>query len=187
MRISIGIFLLVAAMLLVACESKQGTGSFALTPVDGVIGKSGLKVGNAVPDFTLKTPDGADMSLSSLRGKPVVVNFWATWCEPCKQEMPHFQEAYDQYSKTDGLAILAVNMNENGTKALAFFQEHNLSFPSVLDSDQKVAVGTFGIIGLPTSYFIDAKGIIMYVKIGPFLTNAELKTRLEMIGVKAQS
>ncbi len=185
MKVRFGTFLILAAfaMMLFACGDKTSDGAFPLTTVDGV----GLKVGNVAPDFTLKTPDGADMSLSSLRGKPVVVNFWATWCEPCKQEMPHFQEAYDQYSKTAGLAVLAVNWGESGDKASVFFQDYSLTFPLVLDSDQKVGTGKYGIIGLPTSYFIDAQGIIRYVKIGPFLTNVELKTRLEMIGVKTES
>ena len=186
----IGIFVVLASFLMLlssACEDKTSDGYFPLTPVNGVVGKSGLKVGNIAPDFTLKTTGSTELSLSSLRGKPVVVNFWATWCAPCKEEMPLFQQAYDQHSKTNGLTILAVNMNESEAKVSAFFKELDLSFPTVLDSDQKVAVGKYGIIGLPTSYFIDSGGVIRYVKIGPFLTNSELVTRLETIGVKSDS
>ena len=149
--------------------------------------KQSLKVGSSAPDFTLKTISGEDLSLSSFKGEPVVLNFWATWCEPCKDEMPHFQQVYDRYSKTDGLNVIAVNMNETADKASAFFSEYKLTFPSLIDVNQSVTVGKYGILGLPTTYFIDAKGIIRYVKIGPILTEAELATRLETIGVKSSS
>lgn len=161
-----------SALLLFACSSSDN---------------KSLKVGNAAPDFTLKTINGEDLSLSSFKGKPIVLNFWATWCEPCKEEMPHFQQAYDRYSKTNGLIVLAVNMNETADKASAFFSEYKLTFPSLIDDNQSVTVGKYGIIGLPTTYFIDSKGVIRYVKIGPLLTESELAIRLETIGVKSES
>ncbi len=146
-----------------------------------------LRVGSSAPDFTLKTINGEDLSLSSFKGEPVVLNFWATWCEPCKDEMPHFQQVYDRYSKTDSLNVIAVNMNETADKASAFFNEYKLTFPSLIDVNQSVTVGKYGILGLPTTYFIDSKGIIKYVKIGPILTETELAARLETIGVKPAS
>lgn len=161
-----------SALLLLACGDPDN---------------NSVKVGRAAPDFTLKSVSGKDVSLSDFKGKPLVLNFWATWCEPCKDEMPHFQQVYDRYSGSDGLNIIAVNMNETAEKASAFFAEHKLTFQSLVDDNQSVSIGKYGILGLPQTYFIDPKGIIRYVKIGPILTGSELAARLETIGVKSDS
>ncbi|MBG7609993.1 MAG: redoxin domain-containing protein, partial [Anaerolineae bacterium] len=97
---------------------------------------TGLEVGEIAPNFELKSLDGELINLKDLRGKPVVINFWATWCGPCRLEMPAFQ---DRFEKNHGnLQILAVNFDESQEEVDAFVDEYELSFSIVLDPDSKV-------------------------------------------------
>lgn len=124
------------------------------------------EVGHVAPDFTLKTLDGNTVRLSDLRGQKVVlINFWATWCPPCRLEMPTMQQIYAEY-KTRGFEILAVNIESDARKEIGdFAKELRLTFPIVLDPDMKVT-RRFRIIGLPVSVLIDRQGIIRAKEIG---------------------
>lgn len=108
------------------------------------------------PDFTLKNLDGDDISLSSYRGKLVFLNFWATWCGPCREEMPSMQALYDDLNE-DGFEIVAVNLQESQRTVSKFIDQNGYTFPVLLDSNGKVG-GTYGARSIPTSYLIDTKG-----------------------------
>ncbi len=124
-----------------------------------------LNVGDAAHDFTLQDLDGNTVQLSALRGQPVIVNFWATWCAPCRIEMPELQEAYTAHAG-DGLAILAVNQMEEPTAVRTFFRdEMGLTFTPVMDTEGTVA-DQYGAIGLPSTFFIDADGVVTAVHRG---------------------
>ena len=126
-----------------------------------------LLTGDKAYDFTLNDLDGNLVSLSNFQGQPVIVNFWATWCAPCRIEMPEFQEAYDKY-QGDGLVILALDQDEPAEVAGAFFyDEMGLSFTPLLDEGSATATtyGSFGV--LPSTYFIDPDGIVSAVHRGP--------------------
>jgi peroxiredoxin len=109
------------------------------------------------PDFTLQTLDGQPIKLSDFRGKPVLLNFWATWCEACKKEFPAMQRLYSQL-KGDGFEIIAVSVDRrNRDRIEDFVKAYEIDFPILLDPQQKARRDYF-IRGLPTSYLIDSAG-----------------------------
>ncbi|WP_312473164.1 redoxin domain-containing protein [Neobacillus sp.] len=116
----------------------------------------GLAIGAKAPDFELKTLTGETVKLSSLKGKKVMLNFWATWCPPCKAEMPEMEQFYKQAG--DDIVILAVNIDPQ-LDVQGFVNENKITFPILLDADDKVNE-TYKILSIPTTYFIDSKGII---------------------------
>ena len=133
-------------------------------------------VGEAAPNFELQNLDGQSISLSSLRGKPVLVNFWATWCGPCVSEMPYIQEIHEEWSDR-GLMVLAINIGDSAAEAEQFLQEHNLSLPVLLDT-RNVVASQYGIRAIPTTFFIDKDGIVRNKVIGAFPSKAAIESRL---------
>jgi peroxiredoxin len=126
-------------------------------------------VGRAAPDFLLRTPDGGELRFSDLRGKPVLVNFWASWCTPCRQEMPEIVRAYDA-SAADRLMVVAVDLQENAAQVREFAAEFGMDFPIVIDRTGQVAEAwRIGgpVEGIPSSYFIDTEGIVQARVFGP--------------------
>ena len=118
------------------------------------------------PDFALEDAGGQELRLSDLRGRPVVLNFWATWCTPCKAEMPELQALYDETGAGAGFELLAVNMREAPAPAAAFGAEFGLSFPLVIDPAGLLA-DSFRVTVLPTTYVIDAEGVVRAQQLGP--------------------
>lgn len=116
----------------------------------------GLRVGEKAPDFELKTLDGKTAKLSDYRGKKVILNFWATWCPPCKAEMPDIQKYHQEAG--DSVVILAVNIDPQ-YDVQKFVRDTNVTFPVLLDSKDEVNT-LYRILTIPTTYFIDEKGII---------------------------
>jgi peroxiredoxin len=137
--------------------------------------------GFLAPDFSLQTPEGGTVTLSELRGQAVLVNLWATWCPPCRAEMPAIQKLYEEY-KDQGFMVLAVNMTyqDNPQAVLPFTQENNLTFPILLDETGEMA-RKYELRSLPSSFFINRNGIIQEVVIGGPMSEALLRTRLESI------
>ncbi len=158
-------------------EYRPDSGSFAgdvrYGPVElpAVLMAPGMEVspkaGSLAPDFLLETLDGGEVRLSDLRGKGVIVNLWATWCGPCRKEMPQFVAAYDRYQE-EGLEIIAVNVQESRSIIRPFVEDFGIDFPVALDRRGAVS-DEYRIIGLPTTYFIDRDGVVREVFQGPFL------------------
>lgn len=156
--------LLIAVAMVQALEAKQ----------DDQL--PGLKIGETAPDFSLETLDGEMVKLSDFEGKKVVVNFWATWCKPCREEMPDLQSVYEQ--KEEDVVILAVNMDaHNDVKG--FIDSYSVTFPILLDEEDEVA-DLYQIISLPTTYFIDERGKIVQKHIGQ-ITDVQLEEILAQI------
>ena len=109
------------------------------------------------PDFTLETPTGNYLSLSDYKGKTILLNFWATWCVPCKKELPSMQRLYD-FLKKDGIEVIAISIDRNQRERVnQYIKDYHLTFPVLLDPSQKVRKNYF-IMGLPTSYLIGGDG-----------------------------
>ncbi|MDR7071227.1 TlpA disulfide reductase family protein [Fictibacillus barbaricus] len=129
---------------------------------------SGLKQGSKAPDFTLKTLEGKQISLKDYRGKKVILNFWATWCPPCKGEIPEMQRFYKENHEKN-VEILAVNLAFTETKPQKikdFVRDYGMTFPIPLDEKNTINK-QFRAVSIPTSYFIDEKGIITNRHVGP--------------------
>jgi cytochrome c biogenesis protein CcmG/thiol:disulfide interchange protein DsbE len=121
-------------------------------------------LGKPAPGFTLKDVDGREVTLASLRGKPVLLDFWATWCEPCREEMPYIQKLSDQF-KDKGLVVVAIDTNETAEKARKYFEEHNHSFVNLVDSGEE-ATKKYGGNSIPRTVLIDKEGVVRYVHVG---------------------
>jgi len=137
-------------------------------------------VGGPAPEITLKNLQGQEMRLSELRGKIVLLNFWATWCKPCKDEMPAMQASYDKL-RDQGLVVLAVNELEDTEKVIEHVQKHGHTFPVVMDHDNVVA-NRYGVVGLPASFIVDRQGIVREKIFGSLLTEARIAEMVSRYG-----
>ncbi|MBF0517504.1 MAG: TlpA family protein disulfide reductase [Nitrospirae bacterium] len=117
-------------------------------------------IGSAAADFTLKTVDGKDFSLSSLRGKTVLINFWATWCPPCIEELPSMNKLYLKY-KQKGLEVVAVGLDNSPAKVKKFVAKNPFNFTIVTDPDKHVAKKLYKVSAQPTTYLINTEGKIV--------------------------
>ena len=116
-------------------------------------------------DFTLATPQGKKVKLSDYRGKLVFINFWATWCPPCREEMPAMQRLYEQ-QKDNGLVILAVSVDADPAVVPPFVKTHHFTFPVLVDPKMETA-NTYGVRALPSSFIIDRQGNMAALALGP--------------------
>ena len=123
------------------------------------------QVGERVPDFSAELlGDDGSLTLSDLRGMPVVINFWASWCAPCEDEAPLFKQAHEMYR--DRIAFLGVDIKDARTDALEFVDRYGLDYPSVRDESQEI-YAAFGLTGQPETFFVDADGILVDHVAGP--------------------
>jgi len=130
------------------------------------------------PAFTLRTLDGASLSLKQFRGKPVVLNFWASWCLACKVEHPYLVQAWQTY--TPDVGFVGIVYEDSAGNARAFMREYGGGWPDVLDPGQRTALD-YGVYGVPETFFIDRRGIVRYKQIGgvtPQLLDGEIQSLL---------
>lgn len=173
-NIGIGIILVLVITMLGTYIKAEINRSTAIN--ENALGKEvelgeevGLEKGQFAPDFTLYSLQGEPLTLSELRGKRVVLNFWATWCPPCEAEMPHMQKYYEKYRKEDNVEIVGVNMtyaNEKLDRVEQFLKSYDITFPIVLEQTEAVAF-QYEILTMPTTYMIDTAGKIQKQIIGP--------------------
>lgn len=117
------------------------------------------------PEFTTEMLDGKKVSLQDFRGKVVFLNFWASWCVPCREEMPAMEELYQAF-KDKGFVVVAVNVKESQQQAAAFVKELKVTYPILLDPKGEVSI-LYGAWALPLTYLIDRKGIVVGRAFGP--------------------
>jgi peroxiredoxin len=128
------------------------------TSSTGLFAKS---ISGEAPNFTLKSNSGKNIKLSELRGQVVLINFWASWCGPCRQEMPELDKLYSKYKKL-GFTILGVNVEEDNTEALHIIKEDKISFPILFDSENKVSK-LYDVTAMPTSIVVGRNGSMRYL------------------------
>ncbi|MBF8299167.1 MAG: putative thiol-disulfide oxidoreductase [Dehalococcoidia bacterium] len=145
--------------------------------------KVGSQVGQLAPNFRLEDETGKVLTLSDLRGTPLLINFWATWCGPCRKEMPELQEI--SHTLEGRLTVLAVDVAESNSLVQEFKQELGLTLTTPIDRANKVAAA-YNAFGLPASYVIDEDGVVRAVKIGPFVDGADVRKSLKSVGLSAQ-
>jgi cytochrome c biogenesis protein CcmG/thiol:disulfide interchange protein DsbE len=135
-------------------------------------------VGRPAPAFDLQTLDGQRVSLADLRGSPIVLNFWASWCIPCREEAPLLTAAEATY-RSDGLRILGVVYQDSPENARDFMARYGQTYPGLLDPDGRTAID-YGVFGLPETFFIDRAGIVRSRQVGA-VTEADLQRQIEAI------
>jgi peroxiredoxin len=174
--ISIAALLLSAGWIAITARyAPPGTGGRIPAPRQGFL----------APDFTLEALDGGSTQLSSLQGKAVLVNFWASWCAPCKSEMPAMQRVYQDYQDR-GFTILAVNATSQDSRqqAAAFASDNGLTFPILLDTEGKIAA-QYQVRALPTTFFVDREGNIHDMLIGGPISEALMRAQIEQMLAEA--
>jgi DsbE subfamily thiol:disulfide oxidoreductase len=180
--ISVGVLIGMGVGVLFISGLVLATNSFS-QPKAGMIEEvdsdDAPQVNAPAPDFELENLTGEKKHLADYQGKVVVLNFWATWCGPCKDEMPLFQEISEKYASE--IAVLAVNNQETVDKVSPFIEELGLTYEILMDNDGGVAM-QYQVIGFPTTYFIDPNGIIKFLHVG-VLTEEQLDGYLNLLGV----
>jgi peroxiredoxin len=144
------IFRSVAAGALLACAAAAAPAS--------------VTVAGIAPDFTLRSMNGPNLRLQESRGRVVMVNFWATWCGPCRQEMPHLNRLYGKY-RDAGFTLLGVNIDDDQGKAINLATRLGLQFPVLLDTDKKVS-RLYDLSTMPSTLLIDRDGRVRYLHLG---------------------
>ncbi len=167
--------------VLMAVVAIVGSGWVYLTRVPSdaeTVARVAAHVDFRAPAFTLTALDGKSISLNDGRGKIVLVNFWATWCPPCRSEMPDIQAAY--LAHRSEFIVLAINQSESDEAVKQFADEFHLTFPLLLDRDGAVS-RQFQVQALPTSFFIDRAGVIRAANLGP-MNRAYLEAQIAALG-----
>jgi thiol-disulfide isomerase/thioredoxin len=156
-----------------SASAKDSTSS---SPASTVKSSDAIKI--AALNFKLKDLKGKEVSLSDFKGKKVFLNFWASWCPPCKAEMPDIEKLYQQTKDSD-LVILAVNLGEGKATAKSFIDNNKYNFSVLLDSDQSIG-NQYSIVAIPTSFFIDKEGnIVSTIKGG--ITLEQMKSNISKL------
>ena len=159
LKLSLTILFVVIASVLVILLLRNGRDSTTTTTRQ-------VQVGFPAPNFAFPDLNGQQVGLADHRGKVVLVNIWATWCPPCRQEMPSMQKLYEKF-KGENFEILAVSIDSTGSEAVApFIRTMNLTFPVLLDPKEDIRP-LYGITGVPESFIIDKEGIVVEKIIGP--------------------
>ena len=159
-----------------AGDDASGDDAVETTMVQiGLVDDRSVQLDELAPDFRLTDLDGNVVMLSDFRGKTVVLNFWATWCPPCREEMPEFQELWDHRGAdgTDDLVVVAVNLLRDDTVGAAtkFIEANEFTFVVVFDTTRGAVAARDGVRGLPATFFIDRNGVVRTTALGPVVGN----------------
>ena len=144
-------------------------------------GTTGARIGSEAPAFALADLDGNPIRLEDLRGRPVIVNFWASWCGPCVDEFPMLQRAAEDH-RADGLAMVGIVFRDNSESARGFMKRMGASWPAAMDPGEEVAQD-YGVYAPPETFFIDANGVVVARQIGS-LSRVDLDRHLARLLAK---
>ena len=173
-RLLLGLAVLGAIMAVLVLLDRGSDSEYG--PLDSL----SPEIGEPAPQFVLRSPDGDLVRLSDFAGQPVWLNFWATWCGPCRRELPDIQRLATEF-EDDDLVVLAVNLGESSDTATDFWDELGLELTILLDSNEDVAI-QYRRVGLPNNFFIDREGVLQGFQLG-FLTEGKMREKLADIGL----
>jgi cytochrome c biogenesis protein CcmG/thiol:disulfide interchange protein DsbE len=137
-----------------------------------------IRIGDAVPPFTLTTFDGQAIQTDTLNGKVIVLNFWASWCIPCEEEAAALEASWQKYKPGSQVTFLGVDYVDTEPEALSYLDRFGITYPNGPDLRTQISQ-MFRIRGVPETYIIDREGKLQYVKIGPFSSSAELEAAVD--------
>jgi len=140
--------------------------------------RGSMKVGEQPPDFTLTSFDGQTYRLSELKGKVVVLNFWASWCKPCEQEAADLEAAWRLYEPRGDVIFLGVAWTDTDKKSLEYLSKFGITFPNGPDLGTRMAQ-SYRITGVPETFIIDKSGVLANTKFSPFLSVAEIRAMID--------
>ena len=133
--------------------------AYGLANRSSATGRSGMtRIGKPAPQFAMQLLDGGEFQLSDHEGDALIINFWASWCPPCRQESPAFERQWRRYRDT-GIQFVGVDIQDDVSDAEAYVREFGLTFPNGLDPDGKITID-YGVIGLPVTFFVGSSGIV---------------------------
>jgi peroxiredoxin len=165
----------------VVIAALVGVGFLSLDPKELAVLRTplaGIDLDKPAPDFELENISGQKVHLADLRGKPVVINYWATWCGPCVREMPMFE---DYHKKYPDFVMLGIDVEESAEKVRKFIADLGLEYEILLDQETKAA-DLYKVMILPSTYFVDQNGILRYQHLG-YMSEEQFKYYMEQLGV----
>lgn len=160
---------------------SQGSGFFVEDPKE-LKAETAAILGHLAPDFALADLNGQTMRLSAFRGKPVLLNFWAAWCPPCRKELPHLQEFHERYGQK--IAMVGVNWGEPAQTVKPFLERYGVNYINLLD-ERGTAFVLYRLTGMPTTFFLDGEGYIRGVWLGP-LNDKEIAASFQRLGLLSE-
>jgi cytochrome c biogenesis protein CcmG/thiol:disulfide interchange protein DsbE len=137
-----------------------------------------MRIGQPAPDFSITTFDGQQYRLSDLRGKVIVVNFWASWCKPCEQEAADLETAWRYYQPGGNVVFLGIDWTDTEKNGLAYLARFGITYPNGPDLGTRISQA-YRITGVPETYIIDRQGNLAYAKLSPFLSLGEIKAAID--------
>ncbi len=143
-----------------------------------------IQPGQVIDDFTLPLFSGyewegkSEVAVSELRGKVIVINFWASWCKPCEQEAAELQQAWMEYESTGEVVFLGIDYVDTETDARVYLKKFGITFPNGPDLATKISQ-YFRIRGVPETYFVDKEGVLRYVQVGPFVSIEQIRAQID--------
>ncbi len=162
-------------------RTQSGTASSQSVTVTAAATGAAPQVGKPAPDFELTMIDGTKVRLSDFKGRPVWINFWASWCPPCRAENPDIQDLYNAHKDADGLVLLAPAIGEGRDSVAGYMQRADLQYPVGTDSDTQIAAN-YRVLGIPTHIFVDRDGIIREIRVGAISKKTMEKKLAQIIG-----